>query len=91
MLSPSLSLYAEKDSVCNCLVDKNSKKKDYLKGFSLITLTKDDEVFLSIQCIWLVVLFGEKRVECKFGEKGGSHSVVHVIETTMLLSNSSGS
>lgn len=73
-------------SVCSI----KAPKKEYLKGFSLLTLTKDDEIF-SIQCIWLVVLFGEKRGECMFGEKGDSHSVVHVIEPTMSVSNNSSS
>jgi len=46
VLSPSLSLYAEKDSVCNFRVCyTKAPKKDSLKGFSLTTLTKDDGIF----------------------------------------------
>lgn len=44
-----------RDSVRNCLgyVTKKTPKKEYLKGFSLITLTKDDEIFsYSVHMAW---------------------------------------
>lgn len=45
--------------------------------------------FFSIPCMWLVVLFREKRGH--FGGKGDHHSVVQVIEPTVLLSNNHSS